>query len=102
MSLEWTVEEFLETELGQAAAILEGRMDMALGEQFESGDVSQRLDLLFEGLCDMAEVEYYCARVSQIYGEDVLKGATPLHSALQGAISQALCLGILKERMSHG
>lgn len=95
---DWTVDEFLETALGQAATTMEERMDMALGDNFKEGDVSARLSLLFEGLADTDEVSYYCARVARIYAADVMVNSTDIHSAFQGATSQAICLGILLER----
>lgn len=95
---DWTVDEFLETRLGVAATELEDRMSMALGEEFVEGNVSDKLDLLFEGLADVQEVAYYCHRVAIIYGADVLQASTGIHAALQGAVSQAICLGIMLER----
>lgn len=95
---DWSTDEFLETELGQAASTLEERMDMALGEGFTEGNVTQKLDLLFEGLADIDEIAYYCARVTSIYTHDVIGGGATLPAAFQGAVSQAICLGILMER----
>lgn len=99
---DWTVEEFMETALGEAACRMEDRMDMALGEEFLIGNVADKLDLLFEGLAEMSEIAYYCARVSEIYTDDVMHGRVAVHGALQGAVSQAICLGILLERGRGG
>lgn len=95
---DWTVEEFMETAVGEAAFAMEERMDMALGEGFMEGDVSDKLDLLFEGLADIDEVAFYCARVAYIYREDIERGGVNIVSAVQGAVSQAICMGILLER----
>lgn len=99
---DWTVGEFMETALGEAALEMEERMDMALGKDFEQGDVSERLDLLFEGICDIDEIAFYCNRVSQVYGSDVLQGGVTVQAAIQGAVSQAICLGIIMERRRVG
>lgn len=103
MTDEWTPEEFLETELGQAACLLEERMSLALGDDFIVGSLTpEQLEMMFLGMADVAEISYYCHRVALVYAHDVLSAQSNIHSVLQGCTSQAICLGIMLERARNG